>query len=245
MHGNYSAKNNLALSLALTGNHPESIKLLEEIASSTKSTPITKQNLALVYAAAGRSQDAMMTAHAGATAGTMQQVAALENAESNEDKAVLLRRAFGIEFKGTQFVAASQQIAVVTGIQEPSPYSDGVVNIQTGQQTQAQQTTQAPTIINVKTNVPGSTAATTTTTASKGKVADEDWADDWNEELVDAADIAALPDTPAATTDDGSNERRPRTADRGSDSGRHINSEGRAGQGADTGDSADGQCRPC
>jgi Flp pilus assembly protein TadD len=210
-HANYSAKNNLALSLALTGNHPESIKLLEEIASSTKSTPITKQNLALVYAAAGRSQDAMMTARAGATAGTLQQVAALENAESNEDKAVLLRRAFGIEFKGTQFVAASQQIAVVTGIQEPSPYSDGVVNIQTGQQSQAQQTTQAPTIISVKTNVPGSTAATTTTTASKGKVADEDWADDWNEELVDAADIAALPDTPAMTTADAGNEPLPAT----------------------------------
>lgn len=207
---NYSAKNNLALSLALTGNHPESIKLLEEIASSTKSTPITKQNLALVYAAAGRSQDAMMTARAGATAGTLQQVAALENAESNEDKAVLLRRAFGIEFKGTQFVAASQQIAVVTGIEEPSPYTEGVVSIQTGQQSQAQ-LTQAPTIINVKTNVPGSTAATTTTTASKGKVADEDWADDWNEELVDAADIAALPDTPATTTADAGNEPLPAT----------------------------------
>ncbi len=201
---NNSAKNNLALSLALTGNHGESIKLLEEIASSTKSTPITRQNLALVYAAAGRTDDAMITAHSGATAGTVQQVAALERAESTEDKAVLLRRAFGIEFNGTQFVAPSQQIAVVTGIQEPTPYSDGVVNIQTGQQQ-----TQAPTIINVKTNVPGSTAATTATTASKGKVADEDWADDWNEELVDAADIAALPDTPATTTDDGANEPLP------------------------------------
>jgi Flp pilus assembly protein TadD len=206
--GNNSAKNNLALSLALTGNHAESIKLLEEIASSPKSTPITIQNLALVYAASGRTEDAMITAHSGATAGTVQQVAALESAESNEDKAVLLRRAFGIEFNGTQFVAPSQQIAVVTGIQEPSPYSDGVVNIQTAQQGQAQQT-QAPTIINVKTNVPGSTPATTTTTASKGKVADEDWADDWNEELVDAADIAALPDTPATTTDDAGNEPLP------------------------------------
>jgi len=203
---NNSAKNNLALSLALAGNHAESIKLLEQIASSTKSTPITMQNLALVYAAAGRTEDAITTAQSGATAGTVQQVAALESAESNEDKAVLLRRAFGIEFNGTQFVAPSQQIAVVTGIQEPSPYADGVVNIQTGQQAQQ---TQAPTIINVKTNVPGSTAATTTTTASKGKVADEDWADDWNEELVDAADIAALPDTPATTTDDGANEPLP------------------------------------
>ncbi|MFM9844742.1 MAG: tetratricopeptide repeat protein [Dongiaceae bacterium] len=201
--GNYSARNNLALSLALTGNHGESIKLLEEIASSNKSTPIAKQNLALVYAAAGRTDDAMMTAHSGATAGTTQQVAALESARSNEDKAVLLRRAFGIEFNGTQFIAPSQQIAVVTGIQEPSPYSEGLVNIQTGQQTQA------PTIINVKTNVPGSTAATTATTASKGKVADEDWADDWNEELVDAADIAALPDTPAPATADAGNEPLP------------------------------------
>jgi Flp pilus assembly protein TadD len=198
--GNYSAKNNLALSLALTGNHAESIKLLEEIGSSTKSTPITKQNLALVYAAAGRSDDAMRMAHSGATAGTVQQVAALENAESNEDKAILLRRAFGIEFKGTQFVAPNQQIAVVTGIPEQTPYTDNVVNITTVPQTQA------PSIINVRTNVPGSTPSTAATTASKGKVADEDWADDWNEELVDAADIAALPDTPPSSTaaDDGS-----------------------------------------
>lgn len=210
--GNYSAKNNLALSLALTGNHGESIKLLEEIASSTRSTPITKQNLALVYAAAGRTQDAMNTAHSGATAGTAQQVAALESAESNEDKAILLRRAFGIEFNGTQFVAPSQQIAVVTGIQEstsyqePTPYTENYVNVATGGQTQA------PTIINVKTNVPGSTTPATTTTASKGKVADEDWADDWNEELVDAADIAALPDTPSSSTaSDQGNEPLPAT----------------------------------
>ena len=205
--GNYSAKNNLALSLALTGNHGESIKLLEEIASSTKSTPITKQNLALVYAAAGRTQDAMQTAHSGATAGTAQQVAALENAETNEDKAILLRRAFGIEFNGTQFVAPSQQIAVVTGVQEQTPYTENYVNVATAPQTQA------PTIINVKTNVPGSTPSVTTTTASKGKVADEDWADDWNEELVDAADIAALPDTPpSSTASDSGNEPLPATA---------------------------------
>jgi len=196
---NHSAKNNLALSLALTGNTDESIRLLEEIGQSTRSTAIAKQNLALVYAAAGRTDDAMMLAQSGAAAGTVQQVAALYSATSLEDKRVLLRRAFGIEFKGTQFVAANQQIAVVSNVADESPYTEGVFNITTGVQP-----TQPPSIINLKTNAPTSTTATANKTKSTGKVADEPWAEDWNEELVDAADIAGLPANQPAASDSGS-----------------------------------------
>lgn len=202
---NRSAKNNLALSLALIGNTAESIRLLEEIGTSTRSTAISKQNLALVYAAAGRTEDAMMLAQSGAAAGTAQQVAAIYSATSPEDKRVLLRRAFGIEFKGTQFVAANQQIAIVNQIEDPSPYTEGVVNITTNQQG-----AKAPSIITLKTNVPDSnptTAASTAKPATKGT--DEAWAEDWNEELVDAADLAGLPASQPTTSDTATDENLP------------------------------------
>jgi Flp pilus assembly protein TadD len=202
---NQSAKNNLALSLALTGNTTESIKLLEEIGASTRSTAISKQNLALVYAAAGRTEDAMMLAQSGAAAGTVQQVAALYSASSQEDKRVLLRRAFGIEFKGTQFVAANQQIAVVSQVEEPSPYTEGVFNITT-----TPQGANPPSIISLKTNIPDSkttTAATTAKPAAKGT--DEAWAEDWNEELVDAADLAGLPSNQPTSSDAATDESLP------------------------------------
>jgi Flp pilus assembly protein TadD len=191
---NQSAKNNLALSLALSGNTAESIKLLEEIGGSTRATPISKQNLALVYAAAGRTEDAMMLAQSGAAAGTVQQVAALYSATSQEDKKVLLRRAFGIEFNGTQFVAPNQQIAIVSHVEEPSPYTEGVVNITT-----APQGTQAPSILNLKTNIPDS-KTTADTAKPAAKSSDEAWADDWNEELVDAADVANMQSDQTTTT---------------------------------------------
>jgi Flp pilus assembly protein TadD len=192
---NQSAKNNLALSLALSGNTDESIRLLEEIGSSTRATPIGKQNLALVYAAAGRTEDAMMLAQSGAAAGTVQQVAALYSATSQEDRKILLRRAFGIEFKGTQFVTPNQQIAVISHVEETA-YSDGVVNITTGPQQ-----TQAPSILNLKTNVPDSKTTASTAKKPAAKSTDEAWADDWNEELVDAADIAGMqPSQPSTET---------------------------------------------
>lgn len=202
---NQSAKNNLALSLALTGNTTESIRLLEEIGGSTRSTAISKQNLALVYAAAGRPEDAMMLAQSGAAPGTVQQVAAIYSATSQEDKRVLLRRAFGIEFKGTQFVAANQQIAVVSQVEEPSPYTEGVFNITT-----APQGAKAPSVITLKTNLPDSkttTAATTAKPAAKGT--DEAWAEDWNEELVDAADLAGLPANQPSSSDSATDENLP------------------------------------
>src|SRR5262245_44021977 len=190
---NQSAKNNLALSLALSGNTGESIKLLEEIGASTRATPISKQNLALVYAAAGRTQDAMMLAQSGAAAGTVQQVAVLYSATSAEDKKVLLRRAFGIEFRGTQYVAPNQQIAIVSHVEEPSPYTDGVVNITTGPQG-----AQAPSVLNLKTNIPESKDSAAKPAA---KSTDEAWADDWNEELVDAADVANIQSNQPSTTE--------------------------------------------
>ena len=189
---NYSAKNNLALSLALTGNHGKSIKLLEEIASSTKSTPITKQNLALVYAAAGRTEDAM-------TDGALRRNGRERRSRlplSRARRPMKTRPSFSAGPSASNSMAPSSSPRASRSPWSPafrstSPYTENwLTSVATAPQTQA------PTIINVKTNVPGSTPSVTTTTASKGKVADEDWADDWNEELVDAADIAALPDTP-------------------------------------------------
>ena len=138
----------------------------------------------------------MMLAQSGAAAGTVQQVAALYSAtRARRTRKVLLRRAFGIEFKGTQFVAPNQQIAIVSHVEEPSPYTEGVVNITT-----APPGVQAPSILNLKTNVPDSkTTADAAKPAAKGS-SDEPWADDWNEELVDAADVANMQSDQTTTT---------------------------------------------
>jgi len=135
-----------------------------------------------------------MLAQSGAAAGTVQQVAALYSATSASDKKVLLRRAFGIEFRGTQYVAPNQQIAVISHVEEPSPYTEGVVNITTGPTG-----TQAPSVLNLKTNIPESKDSAAAKPAAKST--DEPWADDWNEELVDAADVANVQSNQPSTTE--------------------------------------------
>jgi Flp pilus assembly protein TadD len=196
---NQSAKNNLALSLALTGDRKESIKLLEEIGQSASSSEISKRNLALIYAADGRTDEAMQIARASGTPGTIQQVAAIHGADGEAEKSAALKRALGIELRGAQFVAPNQQMAVVSPIDD-TQYTEGLVNITTNtpSSTQAQQ---PPSIITLKTTNGGSSTTVATKSKSAGKIEDEAWADDWNEELVDAADIGEQPVTePPAQT---------------------------------------------
>lgn len=50
---NISYESNLALSMALAGNAPEAIHILERLAASPKATPRIRQNLALAYGLAG------------------------------------------------------------------------------------------------------------------------------------------------------------------------------------------------
>lgn len=50
---NIAARNDLALSLALTGNFREAIDIMEPIALSSNATPRSRQNLALIYGLAG------------------------------------------------------------------------------------------------------------------------------------------------------------------------------------------------
>lgn len=56
-------RNNLALSLALTGNHAEAAELLRVLAASSDASPRIRQNLALVYGLMGkREQSAALAA---------------------------------------------------------------------------------------------------------------------------------------------------------------------------------------
>lgn len=59
---NLSLKNNLGLSLAVSGAHGEAIRLLEDIADAPAAPARTRQNLALAYGLAGEMQDAAATA---------------------------------------------------------------------------------------------------------------------------------------------------------------------------------------
>jgi Flp pilus assembly protein TadD len=52
--GDLQIKNNLALSLALSGNHDAAIAMLEELVRDPRATPRLRQNLALAYGLAGR-----------------------------------------------------------------------------------------------------------------------------------------------------------------------------------------------
>jgi Flp pilus assembly protein TadD len=59
---NISLRNNLALSLAVSGQYPESLRLLEPIARAPSSTARQRQNLALVYGLAGERDRAAQVA---------------------------------------------------------------------------------------------------------------------------------------------------------------------------------------
>ena len=56
--GNLSLRNNLALSLAFSGDNGEAIDMLSELSRELGAGPRVRQNLALVYSLAGRPQDA-------------------------------------------------------------------------------------------------------------------------------------------------------------------------------------------
>ena len=60
--GNASIRNNLALSLAVSGKYPDSLRLLEPIARQPQATPRQRQNLALIYGLAGERDKAAAVA---------------------------------------------------------------------------------------------------------------------------------------------------------------------------------------
>ncbi len=59
---NLKLESNYGLSLALNGNASESIQMLEDVATDSRSGPSERQNLALAYALAGRNDDAAKVA---------------------------------------------------------------------------------------------------------------------------------------------------------------------------------------
>lgn len=59
---NLDPLNNLGLSLALGGNATSAVSVLTDVARSNRNDPVTRQNLALVYALAGRREEALRLA---------------------------------------------------------------------------------------------------------------------------------------------------------------------------------------
>ena len=61
---NQSAKNNLALSMALAGDDAGGIKILEDVSKSASATATNRQNLALLYGVSGQMAQAEQVSRA-------------------------------------------------------------------------------------------------------------------------------------------------------------------------------------
>jgi len=181
---NQSAKNNLALSLALSGDNAGAIGILEDLSQSAGSTTVNRQNLALVYGVSGQLDQARQVSRADLSEEAVNRNIATMGANDNpERRQQLLKQSLGVELKGRQYAPAAKPIMPLANLAQASVndepiYLSGTEGaampvISTGKR--AQVAAAAPTSIEVKAKAKRSTG--------------DDWSDDWDEELVDAADI--------------------------------------------------------
>jgi Flp pilus assembly protein TadD len=81
-----SARNNLALSLAVTGQYDESVALLTPLTRSSAATPRIRENLAVVYGLMGDTERAISASHAdlddGAIRSNLEFLAAVRGGQS-------------------------------------------------------------------------------------------------------------------------------------------------------------------
>ena len=81
-----SARNNLALSLAVTGQYDEAVALLTPLARSSAATPRIRENLALIYGLMGDADRAAMLSRAdlddGSIRANMEFIAAVRGGRS-------------------------------------------------------------------------------------------------------------------------------------------------------------------
>lgn len=189
---NASAKNNLALSLALSGDNTGAIALLEDLSKSAGSTAVNRQNLALVYGVSGQLQQAEQVSRADLPEDAINRnMAAMTATTDQATQQELLKRSLGVELKGRRYTPAAKPLMPLTNLAQAasddrpvyiSGTDSGVMPvITTGR---SGQIAAAPAI---KSNV-----------KVKGSTGDI-WSDDWDEELVDAADIVG-DDRPAPTS---------------------------------------------
>lgn len=85
--GNVNLRNNLALSLVLSGNYDEGIMLLEELAANPAAAETSQQNLQLAYglASAAKSDELLAQAEAAQTEIAQTEIAQTEMARADDD----------------------------------------------------------------------------------------------------------------------------------------------------------------
>jgi Flp pilus assembly protein TadD len=182
---NQSARNNLALSLALTGDESGAIKMLEDVNKSSTATSVNRQNLALVYGASGRLDDAKRISSADLPEQQVEQnLAALSAKTNDKNREAVLKSALGVELKGVQYVPAPRPVVSLNNLAlSPADETPIYLSGSSGEQMAT---------ISVDSVKPKKKRK-----GLAGSVEDEAWAEDWNEELVDATDVNPTQPAPA------------------------------------------------
>jgi Flp pilus assembly protein TadD len=180
---NQSAKNNLGLSLALSGDSAGAIKILEDLSKSAGSSTVNRQNLALVYGVSGQLDQARQVSRADLPADAVDRNIAAMSANSDAAaRQQLLQRSLGVELKGRQYAAAAKPIMPLGNLAQASVNDEPVYLSGT-------EGSSMPVITTGKeTRVATAAAASTEVKTFAKRSTGDDWADDWDEELVDATD---------------------------------------------------------
>ncbi len=179
---NQAAKNNLALSLALSGDNAGAIKTLEEIANSPTASAVNRQNLALVYGVSGQLEKAEELSRADLPDQAVRQNMKLLGRQE-ASSAERLKSALGVELKGMQYTPAPRPAMQLSEASQPVVDDAGIYIASSNGGGDM------PSVVSVK-------AASVRRTASGGVTIapaadDEDWAEDWDEELVEATEPGA------------------------------------------------------
>jgi Flp pilus assembly protein TadD len=188
---NTSAKNNLALSLALSGDNAGAIKLLEDLSKSAGSMAVNRQNLALVYGVSGQLEQAERVSRADLPEDAVNRnIAAMTANADSAARQELLKRSLGVELKGLQYTPAAKPLMPLTNLAQAA--SDDRPVYLSGSDGGAM-----PVITTGKSGQIATAPSIKSDVRIKGSTGDA-WSDDWDEELVDAADIVGESEQPAA-----------------------------------------------
>lgn len=181
---NRAALNNLALSLALSGDEAGAVKILEGLNSSATASSVVRQNLALIYGVNGQMEQSERLGRVDLPESSLQQnLTALRTTTSSSGKEALLKSSLGVELKGMQYSAAPQPSII-----SPSPAQLLLDETST---IAAAPTESADSVITIRTQrLSSSVTQPAKLATAKSVVTGDEWGDNWDEELVDASEVA-------------------------------------------------------
>jgi len=192
---NQSAKNNLALSLALSGDNAGAIKILEDVSKSATATAVNRQNLALIYGAAGQVDQAQQLSHTDLPADANRNINAIGAETDPAKREELLKQSLGIELQGRQYTPPAAPAMPLTNLAQAS-VNDDPVYLSTDDSGNGS-------LPMITTGKPDNalTAETAPAPIVKKHSSGDKWSDNWDEELVDAADLSnSQPNQPVVAT---------------------------------------------